>query len=82
MDKGEYPIFVTAGNGREKLTHIMHNRYLSNCYESLSCITGSIVTFGFNFGKYDDHIIDAINIAAKHGKKTSSRLWSIYRHLL
>jgi Domain of unknown function (DUF4917) len=78
MDDCEYPIFVTAGNGREKLTHIMHNRYLSNCYESLSEITGSLVTFGFNFGKYDDHIINAINIAAKHGKKSPPKLWSIY----
>lgn len=78
IDNGDYPIFVTAGNGREKLTHIMHNRYLSHCYDCLSNITGSLVTFGFNFGEYDDHIIDAINIAAKHGNKSSSKLWSIY----
>ena len=26
FDRKEYPIFVTAGNGDEKLTHIMHNR--------------------------------------------------------
>lgn len=56
----------------------MHNRYLSHCYDSLSTATGSLVTFGFNFGEYDDHIIDAINVAAKHGRKTESRLWSIY----
>lgn len=78
IDRGEYPIFVTAGNGREKLTHIMHNRYLTHCYDSLSAITGSLVTFGFNFGEYDNHIIDAINVAAKHGRKTSPKLWSIY----
>lgn len=78
MDRGEYPIFVTAGNGREKLTHIMHNRYLSFCYENLSNAVGSLVTFGFNFGKYDGHIIEAINIAAKHGKTAPPKLWSIY----
>lgn len=78
IDRREYPIFVTAGNGREKLTHIMHNRYLSFCYESLSCINGSLVTFGFNFGEYDDHIIEAINVAAKHGRKSPPKLWSIY----
>ncbi len=78
IDRGEYPIFVTAGNSREKLTHIMHNRYLSHCYDSLSTATGSLVTFGFNFGEYDDHIIEAINIAAKHGKGSPPRLWSIY----
>ena len=35
MEKGEYPIFVTAGDGRQKLKHIMHNRYLTHCFESL-----------------------------------------------
>jgi hypothetical protein len=78
IDQGAYPIFVTAGNGREKLIHIMHNRYLSHCYDSLSNMTGSLVTFGFNFGEYDHHIIDAINIAAKHGKKSFPKLLSIY----
>lgn len=78
IDNKEYPIFVTAGNGKEKLTHIMHNKYLSFCYEQLCNIQGSLVTFGFNFGDYDTHIIDAINIAAKKGKKIPDKLWSVY----
>ncbi|MGV0980722.1 MAG: DUF4917 family protein [Polynucleobacter sp.] len=78
VKKGEYPVFVTAGNGKEKLTHIRHNRYLSYCYDKFSEMTGSLVTFGFNFGEYDDHIIDAINIAAHYGKKVPNKLWSIY----
>ncbi|WP_312136048.1 DUF4917 family protein [Sphingobacterium sp.] len=78
IDRKEYPIFVTAGNGKEKLTHIMHNKYLSFCYEQLCEIQGSLVTFGFNFGEYDTHIIDAINIAAKMGKKAPDKLWSVY----
>ena len=45
MESAEYPIFVTAGAGRQKLTHIMHNHYLAHSYESC----GSLVTFGFNF---------------------------------
>lgn len=65
MKKNKYPIFITAGNGKEKLKNIMHNRYLTHCYNSLSHISGSLVTFGFNFGEYDDHIINAINKAAK-----------------
>ncbi len=76
MEKKEYPIFVTAGNATEKLTHIMHNRYLSFCYEELSAITGSLITFGFNFGENDSHIIDAINKAAK--QPISDRLRSVY----
>lgn len=78
IDKKEYPIFVTAGNGYEKLTHIMHNKYLSFCYEQLSNIQGSLITFGFNFGEYDTHIIDAINVAAKMGRKIHDKLWSVY----
>lgn len=78
IDKKEYPIFVTAGSGKDKLNHIMHNKYLTYCFEQFMRIEGSLITFGFNFGEYDDHIIDAINIAAKHGRRTSNRLWSIY----
>lgn len=68
MAKKEYPIFVTAGNGEEKLSHIRHNRYLSHCYDKLSNIDGSLICFGFGFGPYDEHIIAAINKAAKKKK--------------
>lgn len=78
MARKEYPIFVTAGNGREKLMNIMHNKYLTYCYETLCNIQGSLVTFGFNFGPYDEHIIDAINKAAKNGRRTGNKLLSIY----
>lgn len=80
LDKKDYPIFVTAGNGDEKLEHIMHNRYLTYCYEQLSKIEGSLISFGFNFGQYDEHIIKAINKAANHGlkPKDGKKLWSIY----
>ena len=78
MDSGSYPIFVTAGDGREKLSHIMHNHYLSWCFDQFCGIEGSLVTFGFNFGQYDEHIIDAINRAAKDGKNVHPKLLSIY----
>lgn len=78
IDNKEYPVFVTAGNGKEKLTHIMHNKYLSFCYEQLCNVKGSLVTFGFNFGDYDTHIIDAINTAANNGRKAQDKLWSVY----
>ena len=76
MESAEYPIFVTAGDGRQKLTHIMHNHYLTHSYESLCTVEGSLVTFGFNFGEYDEHIIDAINRAAR--QKLTAKLWSVY----
>lgn len=76
MEKGEYPIFVTAGDGQQKLNHITHNQYLTYCYDSLCQAEGSLVTFGFSFGQYDEHIIAAINKAAK--QKAPNKLWSIY----
>lgn len=78
LARGEYPVFVAAGNGEDKLNHIMHNRYLTFCYESLTEIEGSLVTFGFNFGDSDRHIIEAINIAAKQGARVGNKLFSVY----
>ena len=78
MKNGEYPIFVTAGDGQQKLKHITHNQYLTYCYDSFCEAEGSLVTYGFSFGQYDEHIIDAINRAAKQGKKVPDKLWSIY----
>lgn len=78
MGREEYPIFVTAGDGKEKLAQIVHNRYLEHCYSRLQSVEGSLVTFGFNFGEYDDHIIDAINMAAHHGRPRGDKLFSIY----
>ncbi|MBF4494646.1 DUF4917 family protein [Flavobacterium sp. MR2016-29] len=78
MANKEYPIFVTAGSAKEKLNHIMHNKYLSFCYEELCKIEGSLITFGFNFGEYDTHIIDAINKASNFGQKSGSKLFSVY----
>lgn len=78
LERGSYPIFVTAGNGDEKLSHIRHNRYLSHCFDKLSSLDGSLITFGFNFGDYDEHIIDAVNKATHVQNKINPKLWSIY----
>lgn len=76
MASGHYPVFVTAGDGNQKLEHIRHSHYLSDAYAHLEHLSGSLVTFGFNFGPQDGHIIRAVNIAAERPKK--DRLWSIY----
>ncbi|WP_423128488.1 DUF4917 family protein [Gaoshiqia sp. Z1-71] len=78
MERKEYPIFVTAGNGSEKLSHIRHNSYLTHCYDSLSSISGSLVCFGFGFGEYDEHIITAINSAAKKRRDKDGN-WQILK---
>jgi hypothetical protein len=78
IEKGQYPIFVTAGDGDQKLYHIRHNQYLNYCYDSLCKIEGSLVVFGFSFGNFDKHIIKAINVAAKNGKPSGNKLFSVY----
>lgn len=78
LDKGEYPIFVTAGGAQEKLELIRHNNYLSNCYDRLCAIDGSVISFGFGFGEYDDHIIHALNKASHAANKMPPKLRSIY----
>ncbi|KAK3605124.1 hypothetical protein CHS0354_000793 [Potamilus streckersoni] len=81
MKKKEYPIFVTAGSGDDKLAHIMHNKYLSYCYDKLSAIEGSLIVYGFGFGKYDDHIIKAINKAGENRRDKDGKwhmLHSVY----
>ncbi len=44
----------------------------------MSKITGSLISFGFNFGEYDEHIIAAVNKAAKRGAQSGDKLFSIY----
>lgn len=78
MDREEYPVFVTAGDGQDKLSQIVHNQYLSHCYERLKTIHGSLIVFGFQFGEYDHHIIEAVNEAAHHGRGAAEKLFSIY----
>jgi len=80
MESKNYPIFVTAGNAEEKMHNIVHNKYLSNCYDRLSTISGSLITFGFNFGDYDSHIISGIKAASavSRYKNDEEPLLSLY----
>ena len=74
--KGQYPIFVAAGNAAQKLAQIRSSRYLAHCYDRLSQMDGSLVTFGFAFGDSDDHIIAALNKASRG--TPPDRLLSVY----
>ncbi|MBK8809678.1 MAG: DUF4917 family protein [Acidobacteria bacterium] len=78
IENKDYPIFVTAGNGHDKMTHVTHNKYLQHGFDTFSGIQGSLIVFGFGFGDSDSHIIDAINKAAKHGQLTNEKLLSVY----
>lgn len=78
IQEKKYPIFVAAGDSKQKMEHISHNKYLTFCYDKLTEITGSLIVFGFSFGENDGHIIDAINKAAKQGKNHYPKLISVY----
>lgn len=76
IQNDEYPLFVTAGDGAQKLKHIRQNPYLHHSFQALATVTGSIVSFGFNFGPQDEHIITALAHAAK--QPIPDKLWSVY----
>lgn len=78
IEADEYPVFVTAGDGDDKLEQIRANPYLADCYEHLCSVDGSIVTFGFSFGDSDLHIVEALNKATHYPSKDVPKLWSIY----
>jgi len=78
IEGGDYRVFVTAGDGTQKLTHIRHNPYLEHCHKALASLNGSLVTFGFNFGEQDSHIVSAFQKATHNGQKVPERLWSVY----
>lgn len=78
IEADEYPVFVTSGDGGDKLAQIRANPYLSDCYEHLCSVDGSIVTFGFSFGESDLHLVDALNKATHYPSKDVPKLWSVY----
>ena len=78
INADDYPVFVTAGTGEEKLAQIRANPYLADCYDHLSRVDGSIVTFGFAFGESDLHIVEALNRATHFPSKDVPKLWSVY----
>jgi hypothetical protein len=70
LDSGIYPIFISEGNGHQKITKIIHNAYLNHCYKSLCAIgnhkkraqrlEGELVILGTSLKHNDSHILDAI----------------------
>lgn len=60
-----YPIFVSEGTSEQKLTKIIHNRYLDHCYRSLFGIGSkkgrdNMVILGTLLKSNDNHIQEAI----------------------
>lgn len=60
LDKNIYPIFISEGDSKQKLTKILHNSYLNHCYKSFCRIGGDLVVLGTGLKKNDEHILNAI----------------------
>lgn len=60
LEKGMYPLFVSGGDAKEKMTKINHSGYLSRCYRSFQQSSGTIFCFGMSFKANDNHILEAI----------------------
>ena len=73
----KYPLFVAAGTKEDKRVQISQSAYLQFCYRKLTELVGSLVVIGFGFGENDEHIIDAINKAARLDRG-GERLFSVY----
>jgi len=58
--RSHFPIFVSEGNARDKLSSINRSRYLRFCLDNLAKSDNSIVIFGNALHEIDIHIIDAI----------------------
>jgi hypothetical protein len=60
LNNNKYPIFVSEGESKDKLTKILHNQYLNKCYQNLENINGNLILFGTTLKTNDEHIIKNI----------------------
>lgn len=60
LENEKYPLFVSEGDSRSKLTRIRHYGYLQRSLKSFSNIDNNLFVFGFSFTKNDEHILRKI----------------------
>lgn len=57
----KFPLFITEGNWKRKLSRIKRNDYLRFCFEGFGRIDGGLVVLGHSLHKdYDQHIVDSM----------------------
>ena len=57
----QFPLFISEGSSKWKLSRIKRNDYLRFCYEKLASSKNGLVVIGHSLHRdYDQHIIDAI----------------------
>jgi hypothetical protein len=60
LGRNLYPLFVSEGESRQKLSKIKHSDFLSRAYRSFSKIGGSLFVYGHSMAPNDDHILRLI----------------------
>lgn len=63
--RNHFPIFVSEGDAKDKLSSINRSRYLRFCLDNLAKSDNPIVIFGNAIHEIDIHIIDAIKYQQK-----------------
>lgn len=70
----QFPLFITEGCSKWKLSRIKQSDYLRFCYENLASSRNGLVIIGHSLHKdYDQHIIDAI--LHSHSSKVAIGVW-------
>jgi hypothetical protein len=60
LNEDLYPLFVSEGTTREKLTRIKHSDYLARSLRSIREIQGALFVYGLSFAENDEHVLKPI----------------------
>lgn len=60
LQKNRFPVFVSEGTSKEKMTRINHNAYLTKAYRSFASRTGNLFIYGHSLAENDKHIMNLI----------------------
>jgi hypothetical protein len=61
LAKREYPLIVTEGKSRQKMSRIQHSGFLNRAYRSFSEIGGSLFIYGHSLADNDEHLLKLID---------------------
>lgn len=60
LNEDNYPLFVSEGTAKEKLTRIKHSDYLARSLRSLREIQGGLFIYGLSMADNDEHVLKQI----------------------
>jgi hypothetical protein len=60
LERNLYPLFVSEGDSRQKLSKIKHSDFLARTYRSFAKIGGALFVYGHSFAPNDEHVLRLI----------------------